>query len=92
MSDHKTDNTEQRCKNCKFWNTDATQVVSSIGMKFCDGLKDDRIDRPDCDDGSWMYVSTAIVPETVWLHGNHVNPRIATGPEFGCVNFEPRQQ
>jgi hypothetical protein len=79
------------CRDCKHWGDDATNAVNSHRMRFCRGLTAITEAHPEIHDGSWIYKKDSAMPEPIDLPDyGEVEPRFATGPEFGCVKFESR--
>lgn len=69
---------ESRCKNCKHWGVGDEGWVVPAGMNHCG--------HPKIDDAQVVLDG----PDSmVILATEHAAPM--TGPEFGCVHFEPKE-
>lgn len=82
-----------RCKNCKWWTgkPDDDKLVS-LGMKVC--TSPHVINGPGVrESGRYDRITRTVrvePDEALYSDGSDYFAEFATGPEFGCVQFEAK--
>lgn len=69
-----------RCKNCKWWEFDAVRGWRTYGI--CSHPFNGDGSEPPSGFGLWQIDMIGSRPDAM--------AAVETGPEFGCVHFEPK--
>ena len=79
---------EQRCKNCKHWERNATHHVWCDGYGTCSRIKfEGEIREINLDHESVLDEEPAFVED-----GSDYHAALRCGPEFGCILWEAKDE